>query len=240
MSASPRKASARDLRARMRVVGGSILLLGALAPAAGVPSVIASHTPDPSAVTIAGSLQSELGCAGDWQADCATTHLAYDANDAVWQATFSVPAGSWEYKAALNDGWGENYGLHGGPDNITLATGGASSVKFYYDHRVPLDHRQRRLDDRRGARQLPERARMRRRLGPRLPALVAPGRRWRRHLQFERLPCRPAPTRRRSRSTRAGTRTTARAACPTATTSRSRSRPTTPRSRSPTSPRPTS
>ncbi len=29
-------------------------------------TVKASHTPDPSSVTIAGDLQSELGCAGDW------------------------------------------------------------------------------------------------------------------------------------------------------------------------------
>ena len=44
--------------------------------------VRASDTPDPTSVTIAGSLQSELGCPGDWQADCAATHLTYDATDA--------------------------------------------------------------------------------------------------------------------------------------------------------------
>ena len=54
-------------------------------------------------MTIAGNLQDELGCAGDWQADCAATHLAFDADDTVWQATFAVPAGSYEYKATLND-----------------------------------------------------------------------------------------------------------------------------------------
>jgi hypothetical protein len=31
------------------------------------PTVIASHTPAPTSVTVAGSLQSELGCPGDWQ-----------------------------------------------------------------------------------------------------------------------------------------------------------------------------
>ena len=30
---------------------------------------LASHTTDPANVTIAGSLQSELGCAGDWDAE---------------------------------------------------------------------------------------------------------------------------------------------------------------------------
>ncbi|MGW8226640.1 MAG: pullulanase X25 domain-containing protein, partial [Anaerolineales bacterium] len=70
----------------------------------------ADHTPDPINVTIAGSLQSELGCPGDWQPDCAVTHLVFDGEDDVWQGIFSLPAGSWEYKAALNDSWDENYG----------------------------------------------------------------------------------------------------------------------------------
>ena len=34
---------------------------------------LASDTPDPASVTVAGSLQSELGCPGDWQPDCADT-----------------------------------------------------------------------------------------------------------------------------------------------------------------------
>ena len=49
--------------------------------------------PAPSSVTIAGLLQSELGCPGDWQLECAATHLTYDAGDDVWQGTFA-PAGS--------------------------------------------------------------------------------------------------------------------------------------------------
>jgi len=32
-----------------------------------LPAATASHTPNPSSVTIAGSLQSELGCPGDWR-----------------------------------------------------------------------------------------------------------------------------------------------------------------------------
>ncbi len=100
-------------------------------------SAVASHTPNPTNVTIAGSLQSELGCAGDWDPACAATHLTYDANDDVWQGTWTVPAGSWEYKAALNDSWNENYGLHAvsGGANIPLNLGADTSVKFYYDHK---------------------------------------------------------------------------------------------------------
>ncbi|HEU6446626.1 MAG TPA: glycoside hydrolase family 15 protein, partial [Gaiellaceae bacterium] len=115
------------------------MVLLALAGAALVllPTAAASHTPNPSSVTIAGSLQSELGCSGDWQPDCAATHLTYDAGDDVWQRTFSLPAGGYEYKAALNDSWTENYGLHAQQDgaNIPLALPADAGVKFYYDHK---------------------------------------------------------------------------------------------------------
>jgi pullulanase-type alpha-1,6-glucosidase len=96
----------------------------------------AADTPAPTSVTIAGSLQSELGCPDDWQPACAATHLAFDASDQVWQGTFMVPAGSWEYKAPLNDSWDENYGAHAARNgaNIPLALGAARSVKFYYSH----------------------------------------------------------------------------------------------------------
>jgi glycosidase/fibronectin type 3 domain-containing protein len=108
------------------------ILVGAVGP---VP-VLADHTPNPTSVTIAGSLQDELGCPGDWQPECAATHLAYDGDDAVWQGMFTVPAGSWEYKAPLNDSWSENYGLYAIQDgaNIPLNLGASTSVKFYYDH----------------------------------------------------------------------------------------------------------
>ncbi|MCK6682469.1 MAG: pullulanase-type alpha-1,6-glucosidase [Thermoanaerobaculia bacterium] len=91
--------------------------------------------PQPSAVTVAGGFQSELGCPGDWLADCATTHLTYDATDQVWQGTWSIPAGSWEYKATINDSWTENYGANATPNgpNIGLNLTGTTSVKFYYD-----------------------------------------------------------------------------------------------------------
>ena len=110
------------------------LILGVLAPT----PALAFHTPNPTTVTIAGSLQSELGCGGDWDPACAATHLTYDANDDVWQGTFSVPPGNWEYKAALNNSWDENYGLHAAPggSNIPLNLDAAASVKFYYDHKT--------------------------------------------------------------------------------------------------------
>jgi glycosidase len=91
----------------------------------------ADHTPPPASVTLVGSFQGGLGCPGDWQPDCAATHLSYDADDDVWQGTFAVPAGSWEYKAALNDAWNESYP----GSNIGLVLDAQTDVKFYYDHK---------------------------------------------------------------------------------------------------------
>ena len=100
-----------------------------------VPS-IGTSAPAPASVTIAGSLQSEVGCAGDWDPACPQTHLTYDASDDVWQGTFSLPPGDYEYKAALNDSWDENYGLNAQENgaNIPLQLAAPTSVKFYYDN----------------------------------------------------------------------------------------------------------
>ncbi len=104
------------------------LLAGALAPltpvAAMQPEAVTADT-----VTIAGNLQSELGCPGDWQPECAGTHMTLDANDDVWQASWSVPAGSWEYKAAIDDAWTESYP----GSNIPLELTAATTVTFFYD-----------------------------------------------------------------------------------------------------------
>ncbi len=86
----------------------------------------------PTSVTLAGDLQNELGCSGDWDPACATTHLAFDADDQIWQSTFSIPAGSYNYKAAIDDSWAISYGLNTGPDNIPLSLAAAADVKFYY------------------------------------------------------------------------------------------------------------
>ena len=126
--------SVRTSRKILSIIGILSLLassLGGALPAA------ADHTPDPGTVTIAGDLQSELGCPGDWQPECEDTYLTYDAGDDVWQGTFPVPAGTWQYKAALNASWTENYGANATPDgaNIPLSLAADTSVKFYYDHK---------------------------------------------------------------------------------------------------------
>ena len=92
---------------------------------------------NPTSVTIAGSLQSELSCGGDWDPGCAVTHLTYDAGSDVWRGAFVIPAGNYEYKAALDNSWNENYGLNATRDgaNIPLNLAASTFVTFYFDNK---------------------------------------------------------------------------------------------------------
>ena len=105
-----------------------------------VTHVISDDAPviivQPGNVTIAGDFQQELGCPDDWQPWCAVTDLTFDEEDGVWQGIFSIPAGNWNYKAALNSDWAENYGQNASPGgaNIGLDLAAPSDVKFYYEH----------------------------------------------------------------------------------------------------------
>ncbi len=112
------------------------LLVATFAPVFTPAAAQAADTPAPTTVTLVGDLQAEIGCGGDWDPTCAASYLAYNAEDDVWQQTFTPPAGSYEYKAALNNGWDENYGANAaqnGPNIVLTADG--SPVKFYYDHK---------------------------------------------------------------------------------------------------------
>ena len=129
--------------------------LAALALLLAAPAARATHTPIPGTVTLVGSLQSELGCPGDWQPECPQTRLQpVDGSPGVFRATFDVPAGGYDYKVALNGSWDENYGAGGaaGGANIAItALGGA--VTFTYDHatHVIRDDAPRALGSERGA-----------------------------------------------------------------------------------------
>ncbi|HEY0069211.1 MAG TPA: alpha-amylase family glycosyl hydrolase, partial [Chloroflexia bacterium] len=117
----------------------ALLALGAIVLSIGTAQSLASPSADPTSVTIAGSFQDEVGCPGEWQPACATTHLTYDATDDVWQGSWTIPGSNsaYAYKAALNDSWTENYGRYavpGGAD-IPLTVTPTTTVKFYYDHK---------------------------------------------------------------------------------------------------------
>jgi glycosidase len=129
----------RGWRRRSPILGiaASAALLASLVQASPLAPVHPVSAADPTSVTVAGDLESEMGCGGDWDPACAAAHLTYDASDDVWQGTWSLPAASYQYKAALNDSWAENYGRYAvaNGDNIPLGLGATASVKFYYDHK---------------------------------------------------------------------------------------------------------
>jgi pullulanase len=96
------------------------------------------NIPPPETVTIAGTLQRQLGCPGDWNTQCEASMLVYEADDDLWMATFELEAGQYEYKAALNGSWDDNYGLNAeyyGP-NIPLVVSADGPVTFWYDHKT--------------------------------------------------------------------------------------------------------
>jgi hypothetical protein len=87
-------------------------------------------------VTLVGDLQSELGCPGDWDPACAATRLAFDTADGRWHGTFALPAGSYQWKVAVNDSWDENYGAGGaaGGSNLALdVPAGGGRYRFTWD-----------------------------------------------------------------------------------------------------------
>ncbi len=90
----------------------------------------------PAAVSVPGSHNSEIGCSGDWQPDCAEAQMSLDADDLVWKRTVALPAGGYEYKAAIDGSWDENYGAGGarGGANVGLDLAAPRDVTFYYEH----------------------------------------------------------------------------------------------------------
>jgi pullulanase len=98
----------------------------------------------PESVNIPGTHQDELGCSGEWQPDCENTQLAYDAEDDIWQGTFEIQPDNDSdkkgprYKAALNGGWSENYGMNAtlNGSDIPLVVTEPTQVKFYYDNKT--------------------------------------------------------------------------------------------------------
>lgn len=97
---------------------------------------VSSEKPQPATVTIPGTIQSVLGCPGDWQPDCTNTFLTFDDVDRIWQGEWTIPAGDYMYKAALNGTWDVNFGQNAAPGgaDIPLSLAAETPVKFYYDH----------------------------------------------------------------------------------------------------------
>ena len=119
-----------------------VLILAVLTPINITTGLAQDSTTQPDIVTVAGTMQSELGCTGDWMPGCAKTNLTYDANSKVWKGAFDVtPSNDQDkkgsrYKVALNGTWDENYGKNAsrGGSDIPLVIDSTIKVSFYYDH----------------------------------------------------------------------------------------------------------
>jgi len=91
-------------------------------------------------VNVPGSYQAQAGCSADWQPECAVTQMT-KGDDGMWRSgPFTLKAGDYEYKVALDGGWATNYGSDGkleGPNyKVTLTADG--TIEFVYDPATKL------------------------------------------------------------------------------------------------------
>lgn len=95
----------------------------------------------PTTIVLPGNFQNEINTScGDWNPGCDYTRLTYNESSGLWEGTFDIPAGYWEYKIAYNNSWAENYGLNGvqnGP-NIPLDLCVPTRITFKYNHTTHL------------------------------------------------------------------------------------------------------
>ncbi len=107
-----------------------------MAGGGGMPAPAVSTPPD--LVVVPGTIQSVLGCDGDWDPTCEVTALTYDEAFQLWSATLDVPAGDYEYKVALNGSWDVNFGQFAEPGgaNIPLSLAENTAVSFYFSEQT--------------------------------------------------------------------------------------------------------
>ena len=119
-------------RTRFRKVASALSAL-----AVGVAGLTAVQIPAAMAAdrtfTLVGSLQNEIGCDADWAPECLDSLLQPTGTENLYAAQFTLPAGTYEYKVAVNGTWDEAYGLNGGDQNIPLVLGGETQVVFAFN-----------------------------------------------------------------------------------------------------------
>ena len=145
----------RTLLRRTLSVGAAIALTGGVLPASwAAPGTETSNqgsdvntaeagatgTADDVLVTIPGSHNKAMGCDADWAPGCDKAALTRDATG-VYSATFTLPAGEYQYKVAEGGSWDTAYGAGGaaGGANISYTLTETTSVTFFYNratHRV--------------------------------------------------------------------------------------------------------
>lgn len=99
-----------------------------------ITTAIGLMSSDERYVTLPGAFNEEVGCPGDWQPECTATQMVM-GDDGLYTITLDIPAGSYEFKVAINYAWAENYGADGVKDgpNIVLELANDSKVTFVYD-----------------------------------------------------------------------------------------------------------
>jgi maltose-binding protein MalE len=91
-------------------------------------------------VNVPGSYQALAGCSADWQPECAATQMT-KGEDGKWTSgPFSLKAGDYEVKVALDGSWTTNYGSDGGQDgpNYTFTLAADGDVSFVFDPETKL------------------------------------------------------------------------------------------------------
>jgi len=95
-----------------------------------------STASQPRTITLVGNLQDELGHTAEWDPGALATRM-HDEGNGLYTFTGTLPAGTYEYKIAVNGSWDENYGAGGrNGANLVLKLDRQTEVTFYYNDRT--------------------------------------------------------------------------------------------------------
>ena len=109
-------------------------------------------------VVLAGDLQTFGGAAAKWAPSDMATKMTAGEHGFYSLTIKNLPAGTYNYKVAINGSWAENYGLNGIADgaNVSVTLDKPETVTFYYNdktHRIADSHSYKML----GKAELPDR-----------------------------------------------------------------------------------
>ncbi|KAJ3209829.1 hypothetical protein HDU67_005871 [Dinochytrium kinnereticum] len=99
--------------------------------------LVATSSAAAASVNLPGTFQTLVGCATNWMANCPQTAFAPPAAGSnIWSISLNLPAGTYQYKVALDDSWTVNYGANGvlnGANMALTVTGATTRVTFSYN-----------------------------------------------------------------------------------------------------------